>query len=167
MKKSKSSAIVAGSFDPVTKGHMYLIDYAAGHYEKVWVVIFVNDQKDCMFSMEQRLEMLKAACAGYENVIVDANEGMQYLYAKEKGITRAIRGYRSPADLSYEKEIAAFHQKVYPGYETELLPCPDGLKNVSSTVVRDFLEEQKDISSLVPAEILPLIGGFYAENFTS
>ena len=159
--KSAEKAIVAGSFDPVTNGHIYLVKRAAAKYAEVRVVIFVNAEKTYNFSLEERLEMLRAACARFENVTVDADGGMQYLYAQKHGITVALRGYRNKEDLAYEKTIADFNAAALPGYRTELLRCPRALRGVSSTEVRRILREGGDVSALVPKEILPLIERYY------
>ena len=164
--KSPEKAIVAGSFDPVTNGHLYLVKRAAAKYEEVRVVIFVNGEKTYTFSEEERLEMLKAACARFENVTVDSDGGMQYLYAKKHGITVSVRGYRNAADLAYEKKWAVFNAEALPGYRTELLRCPRTLRGVSSTEVRRLLAEGGDVSPLVPPEILPLLARFYKRKKT-
>ena len=164
--KSAEKAIVAGSFDPVTNGHLYLIKRAAAKYAEVRVMIFVNGEKTYTFSEEQRLDMLRAACSRFENVTVDSDGGMQYLYAKKHGITVSVRGYRNAADLAYEKKWAVFNAEMLPGYRTELLRCPRTLKGVSSTEVRRILAEGGDISHLVPQEILPLLERYAAKEKT-
>ena len=88
-KKRTEIALVPGSYDPVTKGHEYLIAKAAEEYEKVYAVIFVNSEKQCRFSLEKRLEMLEAVCKKYPNVTADADTGMQYAYARRVGATVA------------------------------------------------------------------------------
>ena len=157
MKRSARKVIVAGSYDPVTVGHLYLIDYAARHYESVRAVIFVNENKNYLFPLEKRLELLRAACAKYDNVTVDSDGGMQYLYAKKHGITRAIRGYRNGKDLAYEWESAEFNRTHLPGYETVLLRTPKRLAHVSSTLVRAKLAAGEELEGLVPDECLELL----------
>lgn len=151
-KKQKISAIVPGSFDPVTVGHMFLIDYAAKKYRKVYVVIFVNPEKQCRFSVEERLEMLRAATAKYKNVVVDYDAGMQYLYAQRMGITVSVRGYRNEKDLEYEQSMSEFNSEALPGYTTELLRCPENLTGISSTFARELIAEGGDFSAVIPVE---------------
>ncbi|MBP3322517.1 MAG: pantetheine-phosphate adenylyltransferase [Clostridia bacterium] len=152
--------LVAGSFDPVTLGHMTLIKYASEHYEEVYAVLFINVEKTYLFSLDQRRALLEAACAPYENVRVDAWEGMQYLYARDHGIGLVIRGYRSQEDLEYEKKVADFNRNALPGFETILLPCSEELCDVSSTMVRDLLVRKGDVSPFVPVETLALLSDF-------
>ncbi len=159
-EKLAKKAIVAGSFDPVTKGHEYLIAQASAKYEEVWAVIFNNPEKRCVFPLQLRLEMLRAVCAKYPNVTADCNGGMQYLYAAKKGITVAVRGYRNRKDLEYEQKIADFNRQALPGYETELLPCPQELSGISSTLVRERMAESADLSALISPEVLPYLEGF-------
>ena len=157
MKRSPRTAIVAGSYDPVTAGHLYLIDYAARHYQNVRAVIFVNESTNYLFPLEKRLELLRAACAKYDNVTVDCDGGMQYLYAKKHGATRAVRGWRNDKDLAYEKESADFNRTHLPGYETVLLRTPKKLAHISSTLVREKLAAGEDLAGLVPDECLKLL----------
>ncbi len=156
-KKRTEIALVPGSYDPVTKGHEYLIAKAAEEYEKVYAVIFVNPEKQCRFSLEKRLEMLEAVCKKYPNVTADADTGMQYAYARRVGATVAVRGWRSEEDLKYEQKMAKFNAENLPGYRMELWHCPPELEKISSTAVRRKMEENGDISSLIPEEILPYI----------
>lgn len=113
-KKRTEIALVPGSYDPVTKGHEYLIAKAAEEYEKVYAVIFVNSEKQCRFSLEKRLEMLEAVCKKYPNVTADADTGMQYAYARRVGATVAVRGWRSEEDLEYEQKMAKFNAENLP-----------------------------------------------------
>ncbi len=159
-EKSPLKAIVAGSYDPVTRGHMYLIDYAAKNYQEVYAVIFVNCEKNYKFLLDERFRMLKAACAPYSNVRVDSDGGMQYEYAKRHGVSVAVRGYRNQSDLEYEKKIARFNNDALPGYTTQLLKCPKDLRKISSTLVREKLERGEDVSAFVPPQILKILDEF-------
>ncbi len=153
MMKKQKIAVVPGSYDPVTKGHLFLIEYAATHYETVYVTAFVNPEKRYLFSLSERLEMLKIVCAPYKNVTVDSYCGMQVDYAKEKGIAVCVRGYRNEQDRLYEEEIAAYNSEHLPSYRTVLLPCPSSMKKISSTAVREKLARNDSLFELVPPEI--------------
>ena len=153
MMKEQKIAVVPGSYDPVTKGHMFLIDYAATHYETVYVTAFVNPEKKYLFTLSERLEMLKIACAPYQNVTVDSSEGMQVDYAKEKGITVCVRGYRDEQDRLYEEKIATYNSEHLPVYQTVLLPSPSSMNKISSTAVREKLVRNDPVFELVPPEI--------------
>lgn len=153
----EEKALVPGSFDPITKGHMYLIDYAAKNYRQVYVTIFVNAEKNSFFSPEERLEMIRAACKGYSNVTVDYDGGMQYLYAQKHDIRVAVRGYRNSQDYEYEQIVAKFNAEHLPGFRTELIACPEEISHISSTTVRRAMEEKEDVSCFVPEQILPFL----------
>lgn len=160
MKKEEKKVLVAGSFDPVTKGHMALIDYASAHFEQVFAVIFINAEKSYLFTKEERLALLEAACAPYENVQVDYFDGMQYLYAKEKGIDLVLRGYRNEKDLAYERIVADFNRNALPGFETILLESKGEQRQISSTMIRELLAENGDVSPFVPPLTLNLLSRF-------
>ena len=87
----------------------------------------------------------------------DADTGMQYAYARRVGATVAVRGWRSEEDLEYEQKMAKFNAENLPGYRMELWHCPPELEEISSTAVRRKMEENGDVSSLIPEEILPYI----------
>ena len=157
-RRIKKTAMISGTFDPPTNGHLYLIEHAARKYEKVRVVIFINKDKTTHFAREQRLRMLKAICERFDNVEADADDGMQYLYAQKHGVSVIVRGYRNERDLEYEKVMADFNERALPTLETELVRCPEKLKGVSSTAVREALASGRPLAPLVPHEILPLIG---------
>ena len=160
MEKEKKRVLVAGSYDPVTKGHMMLIEYAAAHYEEVFVVMFVNAEKEYLFTVEERRALLEAACKGYTNVTVDYWEGMQYQYAEKMGIDLVIRGYRGEADLEYEHRVADFNRKALPGFETLLLPSGENERQITSTAIRQMLGQKRDVSPYVPGETLDLLADF-------
>ncbi len=157
MEKIPQKILVAGSFDPVTKGHLALIDYAAKHYEQVYAVIFINAEKTYYFSLDERLMLLRAACAEYTNVTVDFCNGMQYEYAEKHGITRALRGYRNEQDLEYEKIVADFNKNAPWKMETELFACEEELRQVSSTRIRELLSLGGDFGGLVPENVVVLL----------
>lgn len=150
-KKSKreGKALVAGTFDPVTKGHADLIARAADMFCEVVVCIFVNPDKKTHFSLDERLALLKIACEGMENVRIDHNEGMLADYAKENGFSAIVKGYRNERDLRYELTMAQINEKNSGGIKTILLPSRPWLKDVSSCAVREKISEGKSASDLL------------------
>ena len=123
--KLKTAAIVPGSYDPVTRGHLYLIRYAAAKYEKVYAAIFVNKDKTCFFSPGERLALLRAACARFRNVEVVYDEGMLWKFAQTHGVTVSVRGWRDDRDRAYEERMAAANKTFLNSLDTELIACPD------------------------------------------
>ena len=149
--------VFAGSFDPVTNGHMDVIGKCAMMFEKVVVVLAVNAQKEYCFSKEVRLEMLEAACKKYSSVTVRSFDGMLVDFLKVEGTEYYVRGIRDEKDLDYEGRTFDFNVKLDPNIQTVFVNCSKENKKVSSTFVRDLLKEGKDVKKYVPYEILPIL----------
>ena len=150
------TALTAGTFDPVTVGHVDMIRRAAKTCDKLVVGIFENAEKHPTFSLETRLAALRKATENIPNATVVAQSGMLCEYAKRIGADVIIKGYRNDADLGYEKLQADFNLE-HGGVKTVLIKCSRKYKNVSSTLVREKLSKGEDVSSLLPegvAEIL-------------
>ena len=146
-------ALCPGSFDPVTVGHIDIIGRAAKLFDKVYVCVMQNAEKHNYFSRAARVELLSAALADYDNVIVDVWDGLCVDYARKIGACAFVKGVRCAEDLAYECAIAAWNREHAPEIETLLLPAKDELSHVSSTRVRELLEAGKPIQNLVPQKI--------------
>lgn len=147
--KSKK-ALVPGTFDPVTKGHLALIEAAAALFDEVTVCILINPEKHCMFDEETRKEALKAAARGLDNVTIASCHGMTADYAKEIGADVIVRGIRNEKDTVYELEMADFNFRR-TGVKTLFFPAPQELRALSSTQIRESL-----LSGEMPEDSLPL-----------
>lgn len=157
-------ALVAGSFDPISLGHMSLVDYAARTFGEVEVVLFVNAEKEYFFTAEQRLRLIEAACSRYENVKTGSSDGMLYLYAKDHQIDFTVRGYRNEFDLIYEQKMAQFNENALPGFETLLVKSRPDQRFISSTKIRELLRNNGDFAPFVPSETVDLLRSFVKEN---
>ena len=146
------SVILPGSYDPVTIGHLAVIERAAREHEEVYVVIFVNPKKTYRFSLEDRVRMLMIATEGLENVLVSYSTGLVIDYMRDHGIEKIIKGYRTEADLPWEQEQAEWNKRM-GGYDTELWKCTPELERVSSTAVRTALDQGEDPSDILPAGV--------------
>lgn len=158
-----SSVILPGSYDPVTRGHLEIIERAAREFDEVFVVAFVNPSKNYTFTVEERVKMLMLATDGLDNVLVSYSNGRVVDYMREHGIERIVKGYRDDSDLPWEREQAAYNLK-HGGYETELWKCRDGMKDISSTAVRTRLARGEDASELLPRavdEYIKMLGKEY------
>lgn len=144
------SCIIAGSFDPVTNGHMDLIIRASEIFDKVYAVIFRNSSKKCMFSTVVRFEMLKAACSELPDIIVDINDGLVVDYAKKHGISCILKGVRNVSDYTYEANIINVNRAIAPEIETLLMLSDGNLSHVSSSFVKEMLIYGKDVSEYMP-----------------
>ncbi len=150
------SVILPGSYDPVTVGHLDIIRRAAEKFDEVYVVAFVNPNKKYRFSVDERVKMLLLATDDLENVLVSYSDGLVIDYMREHGIEKIVKGYRSDADLPWEREQAEWNLK-FGGYETELWKCREGFETVSSTAVRGALSSGEEIAELVPASVAEYI----------
>lgn len=150
------SVIIPGSYDPVTVGHLAIIEEVARKEDEVYVVVFVNDKKNYTFSLDDRVNMLQLATEHLDNVLVSFSLGRVVDYMREHGITRIVKGYRNESDLEWENFQAEYNRK-HGGYDTELIKCEEKYEGISSTLVRDKLLRGEDISELVPVTVLEYI----------
>ncbi|MBQ7225036.1 MAG: pantetheine-phosphate adenylyltransferase [Clostridia bacterium] len=157
-------AIVTGSFDPITLGHMELIKYACERYDTVYVVALVNEAKEYMFTLEQKKRLIEMAISGYKNAIADAYSGLTADYMHKMGITHIIRGVRDEQDMVYEKNLAQRMSSFDTNFETEIIKCGDAFSKISSTAVRDRLKQGEDVSDLLPVEIADEAKEFFLKN---
>ena len=133
-------AIVTGSFDPITLGHMEIIKYACERYEQVYVVALVNEAKEYMFTMEQKKALIEKAVSGFENAIADAYAGWTADYMHAHGITQIVRGVRNEQDIAYENDLAKKMKAFDQRFDTEIIKCKDEYAEISSTLVKEKLE---------------------------
>ena len=150
-------AIYPGSFDPVTFGHLDIIERSAGLFDELIIGVLYNSQKNALFSIDERVSMIKELTAKYENVRVMAFEGLLVEFAKEIEANVIVRGLRAVTDFEYELQIAQTNKVEYPKLETIFLTTSLNYSYLSSTIVREFASYGGDISRFVPAEIIPKI----------
>ena len=154
-------AIYPGSFDPMTFGHLDIIHRAANVVDELVVGVLNNSAKKSLFSVDERVSMLKEMTADIPNVTVDSFDGLLVDYAKKKEAAVIIRGLRAVTDFEYEIQIAQTNKVEYPELETIFLTTGLHYSYLSSTIVREFASYGGDISRFVPAEIIPLIQAKY------
>ena len=153
-------ALFAGSFDPVTLGHYDLIRRAAADYDSLTVALFINIEKTYLFTLEERLAVLRAAVASLPNVTADTFDGYVADYAVAHGIDTLVRGIRGEADKPYEEKMAAFNF-ARGGVPTAFYPAPARFASVSSSLLRARLRAGEDISSLCAPGTEEMILRFY------
>lgn len=154
-------AIYPGSFDPITFGHLDIIQRSAKVFDQVVIGVLNNSEKRSLFSVEERVEMIKMLTSQYENVTVESFNGLLVDYAKSIDANIVIRGLRAVTDFEYEIQIAQTNKVEYPELETIFMTTALNYSYLSSTIVREFASYGGDISRFVPKEIIPLIQAKY------
>lgn len=145
--------VFAGTFDPVQKGHKYVIDKCLEIFDKVIVAVGVNVDKKPFFSLEERMNIIKKVFADESRVEVDCFDGMLVDFMNKKGATVTVRGLRNVDDYKYETTMANYNRKLCPQITTVYIPTPAELDFVSSSGVRNIIELKADFSSFVPGEV--------------
>ena len=154
---SEKICVVPGAFDPVTNGHLDVIERAGKLFDKIYVVSFDNAEKKYMFNPEERLEMLRLACLGLDNVIVDASSDLVAEYAKSKDADFLIKGVRGMMDYDYEYQLYLINREIGGNIETILFPAKNEHLYISSTFVREMIRYKRDISAYVPHKVADFI----------
>jgi pantetheine-phosphate adenylyltransferase len=146
-------AVYPGTFDPVTYGHLDLVERGRKHVDRLVIAILRNEDKQPMFSVEERMEFLRDAVGGWDNVVVDAFEGLLVDYAKRTGATLILRGLRAVSDFEYELQMAMMNRRLAPDLETAFLMPNEAWSYVSSRLVREVARLGGDVSGLVPPSV--------------
>lgn len=146
-------AIYPGSFDPITNGHLDIIERAAKIFDEVVVVILPNLTKNNLFTLEERMELIRNVTKKYDNVIIDSYSGLLVDYAKMNKITNIIKGLRAVSDFEYEFQMALMNKKLNPEVETVFLMTSSANSFLSSSLVKEVVKYGGSVSDLVPAEI--------------
>ena len=143
-------AVFPGSFDPITRGHENILRRAAGLFDEVVVAIGVNQDKQSMFPLEQRIAWCEATFADLNNVRVDRFEGLTADYCRSIEAGWLIRGVRNGGDFEYERTIAQMTKYLDDGLETLILFTDPEHAPISSSVVRDIVHHGGEVSRFVP-----------------
>lgn len=147
---NKGIAIYPGSFDPPTNGHLDLIQRGSKIFEELVVAILRNSEKTPMFSVAERLEMLKELTADLKNVRLDTFDGLMVEYAKSIDAICVLRGIRAVSDYEYELQMALMNRKLEPTLETVFMMPADKYSYVSSRLVREVAQAGGPVKGLVP-----------------
>ena len=150
-------AIYPGSFDPITFGHIDIIERSVKLFDEIIVAVLNNSQKNSLFSASERVTMIREIVKDYPTVAVCSFEGLLIDFAKEQEANIIIRGLRAVTDFEYELQIAQTNHVECPTLDTVFLTTSLNYSYLSSSVVREFASYGGDISKFVPKQILPLI----------
>jgi pantetheine-phosphate adenylyltransferase len=152
-RKPPSIAIYPGSFDPITNGHLDLIQRGSRLFDKLIVSILRNDNKEPLFSVEERIEMLREVVNVYPNVTVDSFDGLLVDHAAELSATVMLRGIRAISDYEYELQMALMNRRLRPELETIFLMSHETYSFISSRLVKEVFGLGGNITGLVPPSV--------------
>lgn len=147
-------AVFPGSFDPITKGHLAVLEAAVPLFDTIYMAIGINADKKGMFPIEQRKAWIRQCAAAFSNVEVIDYDGLTADLCKSLNAKYIIRGLRNPNDFQYEKDIAEANRLLWPELETLFFPTRPELSCISSSVVRDLHHHGGDCSAFLPEGIL-------------
>ena len=150
-------AVYPGSFDPITNGHLDIIERASRVYEKLVVGVLSNASKTPLFLLKKRVEMIRLVTKHLDNVEVDTFTGLLVDFAASKNATVIVKGLRTVADFEYEFQMALLNKALNPEYETMFMMTNTKYSYISSSMVKELAGFHGDLTGLVPCEIIETI----------
>ena len=153
-----TTAIYPGSFDPVTLGHIDIIERAAKCFDRLYVCVMVNaDKKSPMFTPEERMEFVKTAVEHLDNVQAEAWSGLLTDYAQQKNATVLVKGARNVCDFDMEYQMSLINRGIKPNLETVILPARAEYIHFSSSMAREMIRYRQPLEKYLPAKIVPAV----------
>ena len=150
LNNTQNIAIYPGTFDPITNGHIDVIERASELFDKVYVVIAINPHKSTLFTEEDRIMMAKESLNYLPNIIIESFHGLTVDYAKQVNANTIIRGIRAVSDFEYEFQIALMNRKIQPDIHTIFLLPNEKYTYLNSSIIREIAKYGQDVSSFVP-----------------
>jgi pantetheine-phosphate adenylyltransferase len=150
------SVIYPGSFDPITNGHLDIIERVSLLFDKVYVCVAENINKKTYFTIEERLEMVKEACKNYKNIEVISTSSLIVKKARELKCDAIVRGLRAVTDFEYEFQLAAGNEYLDKGIETIFLMASTGKGFISSSSIKEFHKHNVNLGGLVPEIVIEM-----------
>lgn len=155
MASSQSNlvAIYPGSFDPITNGHLDIISRGSGLVDKLVVAVLRNQSKNPLFSVEERLGLIREVTRGFSNVEIAAFEGLLADFAAERGASMILRGIRAVSDYELEWQMALMNRRLQPGIETVFLTAGEEFSFISSKLVKEVASLGGSVAGIVPVTV--------------
>ena len=151
-------AVCSGSFDPITLGHLDIIQRSAACFDKIYVCVSPNaSKKNQMFTPEEKLEMVKIAVRDLPNVEAELYQGLLADYAVERGANVIVRGVRNTTDFDVEYQLAQINSGIHPGLESMMLPASPQYQHFSSSMAREMIRYGQPLEKYLPASIIPMV----------
>ncbi|OGT36554.1 MAG: pantetheine-phosphate adenylyltransferase [Gammaproteobacteria bacterium RIFCSPHIGHO2_12_FULL_38_14] len=160
----KNIAVYAGTFDPITYGHIDLIERAARLFDQVIVAIAVNPNKKTLFSLEERIDLSKQVLAHCGSVEVFGFDSLLLDFAKTHGANIILRGLRAVADFDYEFQLASMNRFLNPSIETMFLMPAEKYMYISSSLVREISSLTGDVSGFVPEQVVKALQAKFSKH---
>lgn len=146
-------AVCPGSFDPITNGHLDVIERASGLFDEVVIAVLVNNSKSGLFSIDERIDMITVSVQHLKNVKVDTWSGLLVDYCRANNIAAIVKGLRAVSDFDYELQMAQMNLQL-KGVDTLLMATKPAYSFLSSSLVREIARFGGDVSNLVPPRVL-------------
>ena len=150
-------ALFPGSFDPVTKAHVDIVKRSVSLFDKIYIGIGANSSKQGLLSVAKREDMLRAVFEMEPKIHIVAYEGLTVDFCKSIGAQFMIRGIRTVSDFEYEKAIAQMNHSLAPEIESIFIVSKPGYSSISSTIVREIMRHNGDVSQFIPKEALAML----------
>lgn len=149
-----TTAIYPGSFDPITKGHLDVLETGAKIFDKVIIAVSNNINKKSFLTVDERINLIRESVKHLPNVEVDAFEGLTVNYAKNRGAEVLLRGLRAVSDFEYEMQLSQTNSELSPDIKTVFLITKPEYNFISSSTVKEIFLNKGDISNFVPAPVM-------------
>ncbi|AXF55488.1 pantetheine-phosphate adenylyltransferase [Salicibibacter kimchii] len=146
-------AVAPGSFDPVTNGHLDIIERSAKIFDKVIVAVLINRNKTPLFNIEERVELLQDSFQNYPNVEVDSFDGLLVNYVRSKNANVIVRGLRAVTDFEYEMQSTSINRKMDKDIETFFMMTNNQYSYLSSSIVKEVAKNKGNVNGLVPSHV--------------
>lgn len=157
-------AVYPGTFDPITHGHLDLIDRGRRHFDRLIVAILRNDEKQPLFDVEDRIALIRDSTSDWDNVEVDSFDGLLVDYARRCNASMILRGIRAVSDFEYEMQMTMMNRKLEPEIETVFLVPSESYSFVSSHLVREIARLGGSVEGLVPRPVVSALARHFAKN---
>lgn len=158
------TVIYPGSFDPITNGHIDIIERCSKKFDRVIVSVLNNTSKKTLFTVEERVEMIEKSLEEYDNIEVDAFSGLLIDYAKKKKASLIVRGLRAVSDFEYEMQMALINKSLYEELETFFFIASSKYSFLSSSVVKEVSSHGGEVKDLVPDIVNDALNKKFSKN---
>ena len=149
----KLTAVYPGSFDPITNGHLDILSRGVGMFDRIIVAILRNPDKDPLFPLDERIEILKSVVRRWSSVQIESFDGLLVEFARSRGAQVIVRGLRALSDFEYEFQMTLMNQRLEPGIQTVFMMPSETYSYVSSRLVKEVARLGGDVTGLVPPEV--------------